>query len=238
MPESEQYKIEITPEVKNVEKLHTLNNPVISPIMVNNNVIPGSQNHAIRYVTNIRNRFKDNLETYRSFLRILHNYQKEPRGIKEVLENVSLLFRDHPDLLEEFVFFLPKSVREKEKERLTETGTATTQRLQREQLNTQEDEEIQRNDDSAEWRQKLFSQKREDVDLVKQLLQSEVGFSPSNASKYAELLVIDHKIGSVKVFHRKVGARVSYYSSKLNLDEEGVDLLDKYFQRMNLNSTP
>ena len=230
MPESEGYKIEITPEVKNVEKVHTLNSPSqISPIMANNKVIPGSQNHAISYITNIRNRFKDDPETYRSFLRILNNYQKESKGIKEVLENVTQLLRDHPDLLAEFVFFLPVSVREKAKERLKKTGTAG----QREQLilqfNKQEDEEAkaglsnkqqennskveiqrrqedavaaeslkrrqeeqtaallqnQEDENAAEWRQSLFSQKREEIDLVKQLLHSEVGFSPSAATKYA-----------------------------------------------------
>lgn len=38
------------------------------------------QQHAITYVTTIRNRFSNEPETYRAFLRILHTYQKEQKG--------------------------------------------------------------------------------------------------------------------------------------------------------------
>lgn len=76
------------------------------------------QQHAITYVTTIRNRFANEPETYRAFLRILHTYQKEQKGIKDVLEQVSQLFADHPDLLMEFTYFLPDSVQEQAKERL------------------------------------------------------------------------------------------------------------------------
>lgn len=54
-------------------------------------------------------------ETYRSFLKILHTYQKEQKGIKDVLEQVSQLFADHPDLLMEFTYFLPDAVQEQAK---------------------------------------------------------------------------------------------------------------------------
>ena len=76
------------------------------------------QAHAIHYVTKIRNRFSQEPETYRQFLRILHTYQKEQKGIKEVLEQVSNLFADHSDLLMEFTYFLPDAVQEQAKERL------------------------------------------------------------------------------------------------------------------------
>ncbi len=46
------------------------------------------QQHAISYVTTIRNRFANEPDTYRSFLKILHTYQKEQKGIKDVLEQV------------------------------------------------------------------------------------------------------------------------------------------------------
>lgn len=62
------------------------------------------QQHAISYVTTIRNRFANEPETYRlgpqlylhsnsfmflrAFLKILHTYQKEQKGIKDVLEQV------------------------------------------------------------------------------------------------------------------------------------------------------
>jgi len=74
--------------------------------------------HAISYVTNIKKRFADDPSTYHQFLEILHTYQKEQRGIKEVLEQVASLFADHPDLLKEFTFFLPDAVQEQAKERL------------------------------------------------------------------------------------------------------------------------
>ena len=75
--------------------------------------------HAIMYVTNIKKRFANQPITYHTFLEILHTYQKEQRGIKEVLEQVSSLFADHPDLLREFSFFLPDAVQEQAKERLS-----------------------------------------------------------------------------------------------------------------------
>ena len=74
--------------------------------------------HAISYVTTIKKRFANDPHTYQTFLEILHTYQKEQRGIKEVLEQVSALFADHPDLLKEFTFFLPDAVQEQAKERL------------------------------------------------------------------------------------------------------------------------
>jgi paired amphipathic helix protein Sin3a len=75
--------------------------------------------HAILYVTNIKKRFANQPRIYHTFLEILHTYQKEQRGIKEVLEQVSSLFADHPDLLREFTFFLPDAVQEQAKERLS-----------------------------------------------------------------------------------------------------------------------
>jgi histone deacetylase complex regulatory component SIN3 len=76
------------------------------------------QQHAISYVTQIRNRFASEPETYRAFLKILHTYQKEQKGIKDVLEQVSQLLAGHPDLLMEFTYFLPDAVQEQAKERL------------------------------------------------------------------------------------------------------------------------
>jgi len=62
---------------------------------------------AINYVTKIKTRFAKQPETYKAFLEILHTYQKEQRTIKEVYEQVSTLFKNHPDLLGEFSQFLP-----------------------------------------------------------------------------------------------------------------------------------
>lgn len=107
-------------------------NPAAAGPALGNVAVPPQQMqqaHAIHYVTKIRSRFSNEPETYRyllvrtyllwivtsllrSFLKILHTYQKEQKGIKEVLEQVSHLFADHPDLLMEFTFFLPDAVQD------------------------------------------------------------------------------------------------------------------------------
>lgn len=74
--------------------------------------------HAINYVTSIKKRFASEPETYKKFLEILHTYQKEQRGIKEVLDEVSALFAEHPDLLTEFTYFLPDAVQGQAKAQL------------------------------------------------------------------------------------------------------------------------
>ncbi|RHY29609.1 hypothetical protein DYB32_005013, partial [Aphanomyces invadans] len=83
---------------------------------------PVEFDHAILYVTTIKKRFADEPETYKAFLEILHTYQKEQGSIKQVLDQVSFLFRDHPDLLREFTFFLPDAVQEVAKERLNKAA--------------------------------------------------------------------------------------------------------------------
>jgi paired amphipathic helix protein Sin3a len=85
--------------------------------------------HAISYVTTIKKRFVHDPSTYHQFLEILHTYQKEQRGIKEVLEQVAHLFQDHPDLLKEFTFFLPDAVQEQAKERLHRAAAESETRL-------------------------------------------------------------------------------------------------------------
>lgn len=95
--------------------------------------------HAISYVTTIKRRFANDPSTYHAFLEILHTYQKEQRGIKEVLEQVAHLFQDHPDLLKEFTFFLPDAVQEQAKERLHRAAadSEARQAAQRAQLEQQ-----------------------------------------------------------------------------------------------------
>lgn len=63
--------------------------------------------HAINYVTKIKQRFSQEPATYRAFLEILHVFQKEQKSIKSVYEEVYRLFKDHPDLIAEFSQFLP-----------------------------------------------------------------------------------------------------------------------------------
>ncbi|GAA5821484.1 hypothetical protein JCM11251_004645 [Rhodosporidiobolus azoricus] len=64
-------------------------------------------NHAINYVNKIKNRFAKDPETYKTFLEILQTYQKDQRPIQEVYTQVTALFKDAPDLLDEFKAFLP-----------------------------------------------------------------------------------------------------------------------------------
>ncbi|KAL9226585.1 hypothetical protein vseg_002380 [Gypsophila vaccaria] len=62
---------------------------------------------AINFVNKIKNRFQNDDQVYKSFLDILNMYRKEHKNISEVYEEVSQLFEDHPDLLDEFTRFLP-----------------------------------------------------------------------------------------------------------------------------------
>jgi paired amphipathic helix protein Sin3a len=83
---------------------------------------PMEFDHAINYVTTIKKRFATEPEIYKKFLEILHTYQKEQRGIKEVLDEVSKLFADHPDLLKEFTYFLPDAVQGQAKAQLDQVA--------------------------------------------------------------------------------------------------------------------
>lgn len=63
---------------------------------------------AVTYVNKIKSRFADDEAVYKDFLNILQTYQKDQKDIAEVNRQVSLLFRDHEDLLAEFSRFLPE----------------------------------------------------------------------------------------------------------------------------------
>ncbi|KAH9254631.1 hypothetical protein BASA81_007388 [Batrachochytrium salamandrivorans] len=74
--------------------------------------------HAIHYVTRIKKRFMHDPDTYKLFLDILHTYQKESKSVNDVLSQVSELFRDHPDLLKDFTYFLPDGAQSQAKEEI------------------------------------------------------------------------------------------------------------------------
>ncbi|EIN13854.1 hypothetical protein PUNSTDRAFT_110022 [Punctularia strigosozonata HHB-11173 SS5] len=69
----------------------------------------GEFNHAISYLNKIKTRFSDDPNTYKQFLEILQTYQKEQKHLQDsqVYAQVQMLFKDAPDLLEEFKNFLP-----------------------------------------------------------------------------------------------------------------------------------
>ncbi|KAF0683650.1 Aste57867_24295 [Aphanomyces stellatus] len=91
---------------------------------------PVEFDRAILYVTTIKKRFADEPETFKAFLEILHTYQNEQGSIssKQVLDQVSFLFRDYPDLLREFTLFLPDEVQEQAKEELNKAAEKAQQR--------------------------------------------------------------------------------------------------------------
>ncbi|KAL2939201.1 Paired amphipathic helix protein Sin3-like 2 [Bienertia sinuspersici] len=66
-----------------------------------------SLKEAINFVNKIKKRFHNDDQVYKSFLDILNMYRKEHKNISEVYDEVSQLFDDQPDLLDEFTRFLP-----------------------------------------------------------------------------------------------------------------------------------
>ena len=87
-------------------------------------------------------------------------------------------------------------------------------------------------------REKQVSEKRADIDAIKQLLET-IGLSPSGSSRCAEILVVDQKVDSVVKFQRKVGSDIAGYSATLQLDTDDVELLEEYFkQHMNVSTPP
>ena len=73
-------------------------------------------NLATNYATTIKERFTDEPEKYKTFLEILR--AREQLGHTEVIKEVSILLEEHPDLLNEFTFFLPYAVQSEAKEQL------------------------------------------------------------------------------------------------------------------------
>ena len=70
---------------------------------------PVEFNHAIGYVNKIKTRYQAFPDIYKSFLEILQTYQKESKPIGDVYAQVTSLFADAPDLLQDFKQFLPES---------------------------------------------------------------------------------------------------------------------------------
>ncbi|KAI0347668.1 hypothetical protein BDW22DRAFT_1319555 [Trametopsis cervina] len=69
-------------------------------------------NHAIQFLNKIKNTYSDDGDVYRQFLDILQTYQKENKELydSQVFAQVSRLFKDTPDLMEEFKAFLPATL--------------------------------------------------------------------------------------------------------------------------------
>ncbi|EKM61386.1 uncharacterized protein PHACADRAFT_134990 [Phanerochaete carnosa HHB-10118-sp] len=72
----------------------------------------GEFNHAIQFLNKIKIRYSDEPDIYKQFLEILQTYQKEQKQLhdSQVYAQVARLFRDAPDLMEEFKDFLPEAL--------------------------------------------------------------------------------------------------------------------------------
>lgn len=88
----------------------------------------GEFNHAIQFLNKIKIRYSDEPDIYKQFLEILQTYQKEQKHLHDVSSSndpvdspdsffqsqvyaqVARLFRDAPDLMEEFKDFLPDAL--------------------------------------------------------------------------------------------------------------------------------
>lgn len=64
---------------------------------------------ALNYVNKIKGQFGDEEPVYQAFLDILDKYRKDEITICMVYDEISHIFKDHPDLTEEFARFLPDS---------------------------------------------------------------------------------------------------------------------------------
>ena len=53
------------------------------------------------YVSSIKQRFSSKPEVYRRFLDILNTYERGKLGVREVWQEIDLLFHDQPDLVKE-----------------------------------------------------------------------------------------------------------------------------------------
>ena len=92
------------------QQQNVINNPaqVVEPPQANKPAdVEFSQ--AISYVNKIKNRFSDQPDIYKNFLEILQTYQRDQKPINEVYAQVTVLFQNAPDLLDDFKKFLPDS---------------------------------------------------------------------------------------------------------------------------------
>ncbi|CAR22257.1 transcriptional regulator SIN3 [Lachancea thermotolerans CBS 6340] len=91
--------------------------------------------HAISYVNKIKTRFADQPEIYKHFLEILQTYQREQKPIHEVYAQVTSLFQNAPDLLDDFKKFLPDATAAHEQQQLLlQQQQQQQQQLQQQQI--------------------------------------------------------------------------------------------------------
>ena len=59
----------------------------------------------------------------------MHEYKEDKQSIESVLEQISELFHDHPDLLKEFAYFLPEAVQAQASARLAQAANHSKRRI-------------------------------------------------------------------------------------------------------------
>ncbi|ODQ49447.1 hypothetical protein PICMEDRAFT_23790, partial [Pichia membranifaciens NRRL Y-2026] len=83
---------------------------------------PAEFDQAINYVNKIKQRYASQPDIYKLFLENLQMYQKGLKPINEVYREISVLFRDAPDLLEDFKLFMPDNTISTQQDQLMNQG--------------------------------------------------------------------------------------------------------------------
>ncbi|XP_010436163.1 PREDICTED: paired amphipathic helix protein Sin3-like 5 [Camelina sativa] len=68
---------------------------------------------AMRFIRKVKTRFQDDDHSWNSFLNSLISFRKDHKSVIKVVHEMTVLFQDHDDLLEEFSLFLPPSFAKK-----------------------------------------------------------------------------------------------------------------------------
>ena len=62
---------------------------------------------ALSYVTQVKSKFSGQPQIYNNFLRVMREFETKSISTAEFIARVSLLFRDHPELIVGFISFFP-----------------------------------------------------------------------------------------------------------------------------------
>ncbi|XP_058775144.1 paired amphipathic helix protein Sin3-like 4 [Vicia villosa] len=70
-------------------------------------VVSVSKEDAKEYLGKVKTRFQSQLYVYDIFLAIMSMYRNKDKSLEEIYEMVVSIFKDHPDLIDGFMNFLP-----------------------------------------------------------------------------------------------------------------------------------
>jgi len=95
----------------------------------------GHFDDVVNYVLRIQEVLASEIELHESYLKIMVDYQKNPQeGFQQVLNHISNLFVDYPDLIRGFVCVLPSDLQEVAQNQLETVAKATEERLEYERI--------------------------------------------------------------------------------------------------------